>query len=313
MGLLNVAVIGAGHMGRYHAEKLAACEGARLVAIVDPDAVQAGALAQKLNCAVHAGYREVLGKVDAAVVATPTEHHHEIALALLAAGAHVLVEKPLALTVAQADELVAAGKRAGRVLQTGHVQRYSTAFQALAARMDRPLYIDAERLAGFKPRGTDVDVVLDLMIHDLDLALTLARSEVTAVGASGFRVLTNDIDIANARIEFANGCVASLSASRVSQAAVRKLRVFQSDLYVSADLQAGRLRYVRRQDGALTETEETHEGNDALAEQARAFVAAAQGKAPVAVSGEHGRQALALALEVSRLVASRLRQYREVK
>jgi len=311
MGLLSVAVIGAGHMGRYHAEKLAATEGARLAAIVDPDAAQAGALAKKLNCAVHAGYRDVLGKVDAAVVATPTEHHHEIALALLGAGAHVLVEKPLALTVGQADELVAAAKRAGRVLQTGHVQRYASAFQALAARMDRPLYIDAERLAVFKPRGTDVDVVLDLMIHDLDLALSLARSDVTQVSASGFRVLTGDIDIANARIEFASGCVASLSASRVSQAAVRKLRVFQPDLYVSADLQAGRLRYVRRQDGALAETEEAHEGNDALAEQARAFVAAAQGRSPVAVSGEHGRQALALALEVSCLVAARLQHYGE--
>lgn len=309
--MLSVAVIGAGHMGRYHAEKLAATPGARLAAIVDPDAAQAGALAKKLGCAAHAGYREVLGKVDAAVVATPTEHHHEIALALLSAGAHVLVEKPLASTVAQADELIATAGRAGRVLQTGHVQRYASAFQALAARMDRPLYIDAERLAVFKPRGTDVDVVLDLMIHDLDLALALAKSEVTHVSASGFRVLTSDIDIANARIEFANGCVASLSASRVSQAAVRKLRVFQPDLYVSADLQAGRLRYVRRQDGALAETEETHEGNDALAEQARAFVAAASGHAPVTVSGEHGRQALALALEVSRLVAARLRHYGE--
>lgn len=309
--MLRVAVIGAGHMGRYHAEKLAGCAGAKLVAVADPDAAKAGALARKLNCSAHAGYRDLLGQVDAAVVATPTEHHHEIALALLGAGAHVLVEKPLALTVAQADELVAAAKRAGRVLQTGHVQRYASAFQALAVRMDRPLYIDAERLAVFKPRGTDVDVVLDLMIHDLDLALALARSEVTAVSASGFRVLTGDIDIANARIEFASGCVASLSASRVSQAAVRKFRVFQPDLYVSADLQAGRLRHVRRQDGALAEAEETHEGNDALAEQARAFVAAAQGKAPVAVSGEHGRQALALALEVSRLVAARLQHYGE--
>ncbi|MGQ0511930.1 MAG: Gfo/Idh/MocA family protein [Betaproteobacteria bacterium] len=307
--MLRVAVIGAGHMGRYHAGKLAACEGARLVAVVDPDAAQAGALARKLDCAAHAGYRDIVGKVDAVVIATPTEHHHEIGLACLAGGAHVLVEKPLALTVAQADELIAAARRAGRVLQTGHVQRYSTAFQALAARMDRPLYIDAERLAGFKQRGTDVDVVLDLMIHDLDLALALARSEVTAVGASGFRVLTNEIDIANARIEFANGCVASLSASRVSQAPVRKLRVFQPDLYVSADLQAGRLRYVRRQDGALAETEETHEGNDALAEQARAFVAAATGRAPVAVSGEHGRQALALALDISRLVEERLAKH----
>jgi predicted dehydrogenase len=306
MAKLRAAVIGAGHMGRMHAEKLARCEGVELAAVVDADPAQARALAGRLGCAAREDWRAVLADIGAAVIATPTEHHFEIALACLEKGVHVLVEKPLARTLEEADALVAAARRAGRVLQVGHVQRYEPAFRALFARMDRPQYIEAERLAEFKPRGTDVDVVLDLMIHDLDLALTLARSTVAAVSASGFRVLTRDIDIANARIEFANGCVATLAASRVSQAPVRKIRVFQPDLYVSADLQAGRLRFVRQRAGALEETEETHGKGDALAEQARAFVAAASGGAPVEASGEHGRAALALALEVRRGVEKRL-------
>jgi len=308
---LKLAVIGAGHMGRYHAEKLARCEGVDLVAVVDADASRASALAAKLDCAGLADYRQILGQIDAAVIAAPTAQHHEIALACLGAGVHLLVEKPIARTVEEADALIAAAKKRRLVLQVGHVERHNVAFRALAARMDRPLFIDAERLSGFKQRGTDVDVVLDLMIHDIDLALGLARSEVVAVSASGFRVLTQDIDIANARIEFANGCVANLSASRVSQSPVRKLRVFQPGLYVSADLQGGRLRYVRQSNGALEETDEVHETGDALAAQAREFVAAVRSLAPVTVSGEDGRQALALALQVGELVYRRLRQHAE--
>ena len=163
--------------------------------------------------------------------------------------------------------------------------------------MDRPVFIEAERLAAFKPRGADVDVVLDLMIHDLDLACALARAEPTDLSACGFRVLTRDIDIANARLEFANGCVANLSASRVSQSPVRKLRVFQADMYASADLQAARLRYVREVGGNITETDETYEGGDALADQAAAFAAAVQGTEPVQVDGREGRRVLELALD----------------
>ena len=313
MKKIRTAVIGVGHMGRYHAEKFAACEGAELAAVVDSDAGRAAALAEKLGCAAIADYRQLVGQVDAAVIATPTAHHYEIALACIGAGMHVLIEKPITRTVAEADALIAAAKRRGVVLQVGHVERQNIAFRALAARMDRALFIDAERLSGFKQRGTDVDVVLDLMIHDIDLALGLARSEVVAVSASGFRVLTQDIDIANARIEFANGCVANLSASRVSQAPVRKLRVFQPGLYVSADLQGGRLRYVRQSNGALEETEEIHETGDALAAQAREFVAAARSLAPVQVGGEDGRQALALALQVGELVNRRLQQHAEAR
>jgi predicted dehydrogenase len=195
------------------------------------------------------------------------------------------------------------------VLQVGHVQRYSTAFKALAKRVEKALYIDAERLAGFKQRGAEVDVILDLMIHDLDLAFSLARSEVTDVSACGFRVLTNDIDIASARIEFASGCVADLSASRVSQAVVRKFRVFTPGLYASADLQEGKLRYVKQTDGRIEETEEAHPGGDALAAQAESFILAITKNRPVLVDGAEGRRVLKIALEIGRLVRERLARF----
>jgi len=306
---LKAAVIGAGHMGRYHAEKLARLAGVDLAAVVDADIARATAVTTKLGGAPLSDYRQIFGKADAAVVAVPTERHHEIARACLEHGVHVLIEKPLASTLAQADELIALAEARQLVLQSGHVERYNRAFRALVARMDRPAFIEAERLAGFKQRGADVDIVLDLMIHDIDLACALARAEPVDVSACGFRVLTRDIDIANARIEFANGCVANLSASRVSRAPVRKLRVFQPDLYVSADLQAGKLRFVRQTGGAIEETEETHEGGDALAEQAAAFAAAVAGRQRVELDGREGRRALALALTVGRLVRERLQRF----
>jgi predicted dehydrogenase len=277
--------------------------------VADADRARAEAVAAAHGCAALTDYREVLGRADAAVVAVPTERHREVAGACLEAGLHVLVEKPIAVDMREAGELVALAASRKLVLHVGHVERCNAAFRALAARMQRPLYIDAERLSGFKQRGADVDVVLDLMIHDLDLALSLAGGEVSEVSACGFRVLTGDIDIANARIEFSDGCVASLSASRVSQSPVRKLRVFQPGLYVSADLQAGKLRYVRQSAGAIEEVEENHAGGDALAVQAEHFVSSILGKQRAGVGGEGGARALGLALQVGRLVRERLHRF----
>ena len=296
---MKLAVIGGGHMGRYHAQKFAALSGVEFAGVVDPDPAR-GEIAD---------YRKVVSSVDAAVIAVPTTLHHEVARAFLEQGKHLLVEKPLAATLAQADELVALAARKKAVLQVGHVQRFSPAFQALAQRVNKALYIDAERLAGFTQRGAEVDVILDLMIHDLDLALSLARAPVSAVSACGFRVLTNDIDIASARVEFENGCVADLSASRVSQVVVRKFRVFLPGLYASADLQAGKLRYVRQAGGSIDETEETHTGGDALALQAQSFVDAVRSGTPPAVDGAEGRRVLKLALDIGRLVRERLEKF----
>jgi predicted dehydrogenase len=296
-------------MGRYHAEKFAARSDCRLVGVADIEPARAQALAQKVGCAAFSHYQETFKHADAAVVSVPTERHHEVAGACLDAGLHVLVEKPIAADLAQSDDLISRARRKNRVLQVGHVERYNAVFRALAARMRRPLLIDAERLSGFKRRGADVDVVLDLMIHDIDLCLALAGSAVIDLSACGFRVLTQQIDIATARIEFANGCVANLSASRVSQVRVRKLRVFQPGLYASADLRAGSLRYVGQARGEIEEREESHAGEDALACQAESFVKAIAGTAAAGVDGESGRNSLGLALEVGRLVRERLRKF----
>jgi predicted dehydrogenase len=286
-------------MGRFHAEKFARLPGVEVTAVVDRDPARAQI----------SDYRKILGEIQAAVIAVPTNLHHEVARACLEKGVHVLVEKPLAATLAEADDLVDLAAQKKAVLQVGHVQRFSNAFKALAKRVERALYIDAERLAGFKQRGAEVDVILDLMIHDLDLACSLARAEVSGVSACGFRVLTGDIDIATARLEFSNGCVADLSASRVSQSVVRKFRVFEPGLYASADLQAGKLRYVRQEGGVIQETEEMHAGGDALEAQAESFVLAIREKRPVAVDGAEGRRVLKLALEIGRLVRERLARF----
>ena len=294
-------------MGRYHAQKFAACEGAGLAAVVDADASRAASFP---GTPFFGDYRQIFGLADAAVIAVPTDGHYVIARACLAQGLHVLIEKPIAGTLAQADALVRLAKKRKLVLQVGHVERFNRGFAAITRRLSRPMFIETERLAPFKARGVEVDVVLDLMIHDLDLVVALARAEVKRVSASGVRVLTRDIDIATAYIEFANGCVANLSASRVSQAAVRKLRMFQSGVYLSADLQSGAVRFVTQSAGEVQQAEENYSGGDALAAQAQSFVVSIQKKRPAAVSGEDGRGALKLALDVARLVRERLRKFR---
>lgn len=304
--MLRVAVIGVGYMGRFHAQKLAASKGAKLIGVVDASRARAEEIAQEVQCKAHTDYRRLLEEIDAAAVAVPTELHYRVVRDCLQAGVHVLVEKPLARSVAEADRLRTLARRKHLVLQVGHLERFNPAFRALANSAQRPLFIDIERLAPFKARGIDVDVVLDLMIHDLDLALALDASPVRHVSACGFRVLTRDVDIANARIEFASGCVASVSASRVSQVPVRKLRVIRGRSYVSADLQGQRLRTVRRTNSGIREIERTFERTDALALQAAAFLRAVRSRRSPAVGADEGRRALDLALQVSRLVSARL-------
>ena len=314
MAKIRCAVIGVGYMGKFHAEKFAASADAELVAVVDADAARAKEIASALGCAHDTDYRTVLARVDARIeavcVAVPTVKHHAVVRACLEAGVHVLVEKPLSRTLQEADALLALAQAKALVLQVGHLQRFNPAFQALVAQGGRPLFIDVERLMPFNARATDVDVVLDLMIHDLDLVLALAKAPIEQVSASGFRVLTEAIDIANARIEFADGCVASISASRVSQLPVRKLRVFRHNAYVSADLQKQRLRQVRKgaegDTAGIVESEQTFEHVDELGAQAAAFLQAVRGRGMPLVSGEQGRRAQALALQVGKLVEERL-------
>ncbi len=314
---LRAAVIGVGYLGRFHAQKYAALSaanrGVELVGVVDAHAETAQRVAKELGVAAFTDYRELLagGKIDLVSVASTTETHHAVARDCLAAGVHVLAEKPITVTVAQADELIALADAKHLVLQVGHLERFNPAWLAVKDQIKRPVFIEAHRMAPFKARGIDVSVVLDLMIHDLDLILPLVASPVADLRASGVSVLTDGIDIANARIEFANGCVANLTASRTSTASLRRLRVFQHHEYISVDFGDRRIGISKRRD-ALVEGEEPIDTEtfqqppgDALMTEIEAFVAAVtNGTAPV-VSGREGRDALAIALEIDRMIAAR--------
>ncbi|HEY7758496.1 MAG TPA: Gfo/Idh/MocA family oxidoreductase [Burkholderiales bacterium] len=305
---LRAAVIGAGYLGNFHAQKYAALDGATLEGVVDIDAQRAAAVAHAVGARAFTDYRALLARIDVASIVVPTELHYEVAKTCLEAGVHILVEKPVTRTVQEAAELVEVAARRARVFQVGHLERFNPAILAVRDQITRPLFIESDRLAVFKPRGIDVNVVLDVMIHDIDLILSFARSEITAVRASGFPVLTPAVDIANARIEFADGCVADVSASRVSQQSLRKLRIFQPDQYISVDCENFHVRTVRK-DGSgigpdgmprIVSAEQQFEKADPLLAEIRSFLEAVRTGQPPPVSGEDGRRALEVALEVCR-------------
>ncbi len=309
MTRLRCAVVGAGYLGRFHAQKYAALADCELVGIADPSPEARERLRAELGVAGAADYRELLGRVDAVSIATPTALHHAVARDFLASGAHVLVEKPITATAEEARELIALAAARRLVLQVGHLERFNPVILAVAHELSSPRFIESNRLAPFKPRGTDVSVVLDLMIHDIDLIEHIVRSPIASIDAIGAPVFTDEIDIANARMRFENGCVADVTASRISLKAERKLRVFQADAYLSIDLQQKLLSIVRKpaviEEGALPKVdleERSFEQGDALADEIRSFVdAVRQGTRPV-VSGEDGLRALETATRIAELV-----------
>ncbi len=307
---VTTAVVGVGYLGRFHAQKYARLPGCRLLAVADVDAGRAAAVAAEVGCDSVGDYRQLLGRVEAVSIAAPTTVHHEIALAFLEAGAHVLVEKPITATVAQADGLIAAAEVAGRVLQVGHLERFNAALLAIQDRLDRPLFIESHRLAPFNPRGTDVNVVLDLMIHDIDIILNVLREDVVQIHAVGTRVLSNGTDIANARLQFAGGCVANVTASRVAVKAERKMRFFQRDACFSVDFQNRALSVHGKGSREMYpgipeivgEQYEFGEG-DAILAEIEAFLGAVRGATPPVVSGGDGRRALATAMAITALLS----------
>ena len=299
MDALNVAVIGAGHLGQYHASKYAACDGVRLVGVADVDAARAQKIAGPLGAASCADYRELLGSVDAVSIAVPAAAHYDVAHACLSADLHVLVEKPITVTLREADGLVALARERQRVLQVGHVERFNPVMREMQKRVNGPLFIECHRLAPYKPRGTDVDVLLDLMIHDLDLICALVGAPVTSIDATGVSVLTTTPDIANARLQFANGCTANITASRVSLKVERKLRVFQRDAYFSADLGKQSLTVARKAPSGEISLEQLQLTGDALQAEIESFLEAVRGRQDAVVSGEDGRRALELSLEIA--------------
>lgn len=316
---------GCGYLGTRHAEKLAARtdlgrgpdDPGRIV-LYDVDPERAAALAARLGVTAARDLESFLDGADAVVVAAPTTAHADLGEAALRRGRHVLVEKPITTTLAEADRLLAAARDSGAVLMAGHTERFNPAVRRLEGRLAAPRFIEGHRLAGYKPRSLDVDVILDLMIHDIDLALHFARELPSRVEAAGTPVLTGRVDIANARLSFPSGCVANLTASRVSLTSTRKIRFFMPESYVSIDLATRSAALYRLPGGAATPVADAadferrleHElveddGSDALAAEQSAFFAAVRGEAPNPVPGEDGRAALAVALEVVRRLAER--------
>ncbi len=246
MDEMRVAVVGAGRLGALHALKYAALPGVRLTHVVDVDPARAHETAERHGAAAFVDYRELKGKVAAASVAAPGSLHHEIASYLLAHGIDVLLEKPMAASVREARELAALAERTGRILQIGHLERFNPAIVELRPMVRQPRFIECLRVAPFTERGTDVDVILDLMVHDLDVILTLTTAEITAVEAIGVAVLTDQIDVANARLRFGDGLIANLNTSRVAPRRERKIRLFQPDAYLSVDYEARRIQIYRK-------------------------------------------------------------------
>ena len=311
---LRIGVIGVGSLGFHHARLARDLPGTELAGIHDTSRDRLDQVAAELGVTPHPELESLLDGVDAVVIAVPTSAHEEVGIAAVERGIHVLIEKPIAHSLAAADAILEAAAKGGAQVQIGHVERFNGALRAAEPYLDELLFVESHRLAPFGPRGTDVAVVLDLMIHDLDLVLSLVKRPVTRLAAAGIPVLTPSPDIANARLEFEGGGVANLTASRVSMKKERKIRFFQRSGYLSLDLAAGRGEFLRLREGvtlvpgtpveaadllALVERVElVGDGREPLRVELESFVAAVQGEAPVKVSGEDGRRALAAALEI---------------
>ena len=310
---VRIGVIGAGSLGYHHARLLRGIPGVAFHGIYEANAERAGVVARELEIEAHPTVDALLDQVDAVSIVVPTPFHHQVAMAALAKGKHLLIEKPITVTLAEADALLDLADRQGVLVQIGHIERFNRAVRAALPYVDQPLFIDSDRLAPFNPRGSDVAVVLDLMIHDIDLVLTLTGSPVTEVSAAGLPVLTPSIDIADARLRFASGAVATITSSRVSKDRMRKLRIFQRNGYLSLDLAAGTGEMYRlRGDVDLATLARQAQPLEAFVERVpleapegeplklelESFAAALRGEAPVAVTGRAGRDALAVALQI---------------
>ncbi len=302
-GKMRVGVVGVGHLGRHHARILSNLEDAQLVAVADLKRDRAEQVGGPLGARATDDYHDLIGQVDAVTIAVPTEAHADVALPFLERGTAVLIEKPLARTLAEADRMIAAARASGATLAVGHTERHNPAVRAASTVIAGPRFIEVHRLGTFPERSLDIDVVFDLMIHDLDVVLSLVHSEVEAIEAVGVPVLTDRVDIANARLRFADGCIANITASRISRDRVRKIRFFQPDAYVSIDYAEQEVEVYRlvRGDGPRPDIKGgpiAVEREEPLRCEMIDFVASARTGAEPAVTGEQGRRALAVAMRI---------------
>ncbi len=303
---LRVGVIGVGHLGEYHVQKYKAIPNAELVGVVDTDPDRADEIAQRYNTKVYKEHHEILGMVDAVSLAVPTEMHFEVAKDILSEGVHLLIEKPISYELEPADTMIKMAREKGLVFQVGLVERFNPAVVKMESMLNRPVFIESHRMNLFTTRGIDVDVVLDLMIHDLDIILHNVASEVKEVHAVGMSVITGKTDIANVRMVFENGTVANLTASRVSNKTLRKIRVFQPDAYLSVNCLKREISVIRLDVNVkdlnhfphLTSNKTTFPGRDPLADEISSFVTAVINGSDPVVTGEDGRRALKVALGI---------------
>jgi len=317
---VRVCVIGVGHLGEYHLQKYRDRSDVELVGVVDTNPVRADEIKRRYNVRVYENHREILPMVDAVSLAIPTESHFEVAKDILAQGVHLLIEKPITYMLEPADALIKMAGEKGLILQVGLVERYNPAIVRMESMLNQPLFIEAHRMNKYTTRGTDVDVVLDLMIHDLDIILHIVPSEVKEMHAVGMSVVTGKTDIANVRLIFKNGSVANLTASRVSEKIIRKIRVFQPDAYLHADCYKREFTITRLDNGAgelaklpyLKTEKETFPGSDPLGDQIDYFVKSViNGVGPITTDRDE-RKALKIALEVINLIKEGCRKFHPV-
>lgn len=309
MDTIPVAVIGTGYLGRFHAQKYANLPQVELVGVVDIDPKRAKEVARETNTAPLSDYRDLYTQIKAASVVVPTPSHHSIAKDLLEHEINVLLEKPMTTTLEEARELNRIAREKDLVLQVGHLERFNPAYLAVAQTVKNPLFIESHRLNSFQERGTEVDVILDIMIHDIDIILNLVDDEVRRIHAVGIPVISSMIDIANARLEFENGCVVNVTASRISDKSMRKIRIFQHDAYISIDFAAQGVSVYKKieEEGKLpyiVSEQLKIESKDSLEEEIKSFLASIKHKRKPLVPGEAGIRALQVALEITNQLRS---------
>lgn len=308
MSVLRAAVVGVGYLGRFHAQKYHEHPGVELVGVVDADAERAAQVALECDTRAFTTLAQVLDQVDLVSIVVPTQFHFEVARQCLEAGCHILLEKPVTQTVAEAEHLIEMAHARKRVFQVGHLERFNPALLALEGVLENPQFIESHRLSAFKQRGTDVNVVLDLMIHDIDILMSMVPHELKTINSVGVPVLSEEVDIANARVQFVNGCVANVTASRVSREPMRKMRIFQPNAYISIDFQERKITVYRKTPGVtvipglpdIGFEQMSFDQGDPLRDEIHAFIDAVRyGRQPL-VSGEDGKRALEVAMLITR-------------
>lgn len=305
MGTIKAGVVGVGYLGRFHAQKYASLSGVELVGVADSNTEQAGAVAKECNCTPYTDYKELLPLVDAVSIAVPTSLHHEVAKDCLDAGIDILLEKPVTVTLAEADDLIKRAEQKNLILQVGHLERFNPAVQAMEPFLTQPVFIESNRISVFKNRGVDVDVVLDLMIHDIDIILNIIKSPIKQIHTVGAPVATATTDIANARLIFENGATANVTVSRISRTNIRKMRIFQPGSYINVDFANKKIMTIQLEDELMESgmpkqlvDVATFKDGDALLSEIEHFIMHVKNRTQPAVSGVEGRRALAIALEV---------------